>query len=155
MNFLIGFGIVALIVLSLFIILVVLMQKPSANAGMGSTLGGGAAEQAFGSDAGNILTRATVWATIIFFVLCFLLFLGTQKQVGSNEQEGIAASAAWLSAVRAACAHGLCRSVKGVTARSLARSHSCSGSSGAMASAASMMARPSSLRPIRIRFMPL
>ena len=91
MNFLIGFGIVALIVLSLFIILVVLMQKPSANAGMGSTLGGGAAEQAFGSDAGNILTRATVWATIIFFVLCFLLFLGTQKQVGSNEKEGIAA----------------------------------------------------------------
>lgn len=91
MNFLLGFGIVALIVLSLFIILVVLMQKPSANAGMGSTLGGGAAEQAFGSDAGNILTRATVWATIIFFVLCFLLYLGTQKQVGSNDQEGISA----------------------------------------------------------------
>ena len=80
MEFLIGFGIVALIVLSLFIILVVLMQRPSSNAGMGSTLGGGAAEQAFGSETGNILTKATVWSTIIFFVLCFGLYLGTLKK---------------------------------------------------------------------------
>lgn len=85
MEFLIGFGIVALIVLSLFIILVVLMQRPSANAGMGSALGGGAAEQAFGSETGNVLTKATVWATILFFVLCFGLFLGTQKKISTEE----------------------------------------------------------------------
>jgi preprotein translocase subunit SecG len=86
MNFLLGFGIVALVLLSLFIILVVLMQRPSANAGMGSTLGGSAAEQAFGSDTGNILTKATVWGTIIFFVLCMSLFLGTQKRVASEKK---------------------------------------------------------------------
>ena len=86
MNFLLGFGIVALVLLSLFIILVVLMQRPSANAGMGSTLGGSAAEQAFGSDTGNILTKATVWGTILFFVLCMSLFLGTQKRVASENK---------------------------------------------------------------------
>ena len=86
MNFLLGFGIVALVLLSLFIILIVLMQRPSANAGMGSTLGGSAAEQAFGSDTGNILTKATVWGTIIFFVLCMSLFLGTQKRVSTESK---------------------------------------------------------------------
>ena len=92
MSFLLGFGIVVLLLLSLFIILVVLMQRPSANAGMGSALGGGAAEQAFGAETGNILTKATVWSTILFFLLCFGLFLGTQKQVASvnDDLEGLA-----------------------------------------------------------------
>ena len=86
MNFLLGFGIVALVLLCLFIILIILMQRPSANAGMGSALGGGAAEQAFGSETGNILTRATVWATIAFFVISFSLFLGTQKQINNQAE---------------------------------------------------------------------
>jgi preprotein translocase subunit SecG len=84
MNFLIGFGIVALVVLCLFIILIILMQRPSANAGMGSALGGGAAEQAFGAETGNLLTKATVWATFAFFVISFTLFLGTQKQINNK-----------------------------------------------------------------------
>jgi preprotein translocase subunit SecG len=86
MNFLIGFGIVALVLLCLFIILIILMQRPSANAGMGSALGGGAAEQAFGAETGNILTKATVWSTIAFFVISFTLVLGTQKQISSNAE---------------------------------------------------------------------
>jgi preprotein translocase subunit SecG len=84
MDFLIGIGIVALVLLSLFIVLIVLMQRPSANAGMGSSLGGGAAEQAFGAETGNILTRATIWGTIGFFVLAFSLYLGTQKKIKSE-----------------------------------------------------------------------
>ena len=86
MEFLIGIGIVALLLLSLFIILIVLMQRPSANAGMGSSLGGGAAEQAFGAETGNILTRSTVWATIGFFVVSFSLYLGTQKEINSKAE---------------------------------------------------------------------
>ena len=85
MDFLIGIGIVALVLLSFFIVLIVLMQRPSANAGMGSSLGGGAAEQAFGAETGNILTRATIWATIGFFLIAFTLYLGTQKQINSKE----------------------------------------------------------------------
>ena len=86
MDFLIGTGIVALVLLSLFIVLIILMQRPSANAGMGSSLGGGAAEQAFGAETGNILTKATVWATIGFFVVSFSLYLGTQKQINSKKE---------------------------------------------------------------------
>ncbi len=86
MDFLLGIGIVALVLLSLFIILIVLMQRPSANAGMGSSLGGGAAEQAFGAETGNILTRSTIWATIGFFVVSFSLYLGTQKEINSKAE---------------------------------------------------------------------
>jgi preprotein translocase subunit SecG len=64
-----------LLILSAFVVLVILMQKPSANAGMGSALGGGAAEQAFGGDAANVLTRTTVFSIIGFFILAFGLYL--------------------------------------------------------------------------------
>lgn len=61
----------------LFVTLLVLMQKPSANSGMGAALGGGAAEQAFGGEATNVLTRGTIYAIIAFFLLSFGLYLGT------------------------------------------------------------------------------
>lgn len=68
-----------LLLLSAFVVLIILMQKPSANAGMGSALGGGAAEQAFGGEAANVLTRTTVFSIIGFFVLSFALYLGNIK----------------------------------------------------------------------------
>lgn len=52
------------------------MQKPSANAGMGAALGGGAAESAFGGEASNVLVRWTVYGIIAFFVLALCLTLG-------------------------------------------------------------------------------
>ena len=71
------------------------MQKPSANAGMGSALGGGAAEQAFGGNAANVLTKTTVFAIIGFFVLSFALYLANlaivddgSKHAASNGQLG-------------------------------------------------------------------
>ncbi len=67
---------VVLALLSIFVVLVILMQKPSANANMGSALGGGAAEQAFGGETVNILTKTTIYSIIIFFIIGFLLYLG-------------------------------------------------------------------------------
>lgn len=64
-----------LILVSLFLILVVLMQK-SKDGGIGAALGGGAAEAAFGAETANVLTRATKYSAIIFFVLAFTLYLG-------------------------------------------------------------------------------
>lgn len=64
-----------LIIISLFLILVVLAQK-SKDGGMGATLGGGAAEAAFGAETGNVLSKSTIWAAVIFFVLAFVLYLG-------------------------------------------------------------------------------
>ncbi len=85
MSVLIVFFTTVLLLLSAFVVLIILMQKPSANAGMGSALGGGAAEQAFGGDAANVLTRTTVYAIIGFFVLAFLLYLGNLSVAKPSE----------------------------------------------------------------------
>ena len=75
MNTLIGILTILLILVSLFLVLVILMQRASANSGMGSALGGGATESALGGDASNVLTKVTVRGVVIFFSVAFILFL--------------------------------------------------------------------------------
>lgn len=76
MSILIGIFTFVLILVSVFLVLVVLAQKAKTDGGMGATLGGGATEAAFGADTGNVLTKATQYAAVIFFVLTFGLYLG-------------------------------------------------------------------------------
>ena len=76
MNILINVLTFVLILVALFLVLVVLVQKPRADSGLGAAMGGGAAEAAFGAETGNVLTRATIVAAIAFFVLSFGLYLG-------------------------------------------------------------------------------
>lgn len=76
LTFLIAVGSISLVFLCAWLILLILMQKPSANAGMGAALGGGAAESAFGGEASNVLTRWTVYGVVAFFVLTLFLTLG-------------------------------------------------------------------------------
>ena len=74
---------------SVLVVLFVLMQKPSANAGMGSALGGAASESVFGGEAAGVLSKATVIFISAFFILCAVLyfaFLGTQDK---GEGEGL------------------------------------------------------------------
>jgi len=66
---------IALILTSLFGVLIILMQRPSEDAGMGAALGGGAVTSIFGGEAGNILHRWTIMSTILFFVLSLVLSL--------------------------------------------------------------------------------
>lgn len=75
MGILLGILTFVLILVSLFLVLIVLMQK-SKDGGMGATLGGGAAEAAFGADTTNVLSQATKYSAILFFVLTFALYLG-------------------------------------------------------------------------------
>jgi len=75
MSILIGIFTVILLFTSLFLILVVLAQKAKSDGGMGAALGGGATEAAFGADTGNVLTKLTINSSIVFFVLCFGLYL--------------------------------------------------------------------------------
>ena len=74
MSILIGIFTLLLILVSVFLILVVLAQKTK-DGGMGAALGGGATESAFGHETGNVLTKATINAAILFFVLSFVLYL--------------------------------------------------------------------------------
>ena len=86
LNFLIVIGSILLFGLCAWIILLILMQKPSANAGMGAALGGGAAESAFGGEASNVLTRWTVFGVIGFFILTFFLTLAQVYTHHKNEK---------------------------------------------------------------------
>lgn len=76
LTFFISVGSVALIFLCAWLILLILMQKPSTNAGMGAALGGGMAESAFGGEASSVLTKWTVYGIIAFFLITLFLSLG-------------------------------------------------------------------------------
>ena len=75
LNILISLLTFVLIIVSLFMILVVLMQRANTNAGMGSAFGGGVTESAFGADTTNVLVKATKWSAVAFFVLALVLYL--------------------------------------------------------------------------------
>jgi len=74
-SFLLNTAIVLLILTCVIGVLVILMQRPSANAGMGAALGGGAAESVFGGDSANVLTKVTSFLILVLFVLSFGLYL--------------------------------------------------------------------------------
>lgn len=76
MSIVLGILTFVLILISVFLILVVLAQKAKSDGGVGAALGGGMTESAFGADTGNVLSKATINATIAFFVLSFGLYLG-------------------------------------------------------------------------------
>lgn len=86
MTALLYIGALVLAFVCLLTVLVILMQRPSANAGMGAALGGGAAESAFGGEAGNVLTKTTNVFIITFLVLSLALFLGfkANKNAGKS-----------------------------------------------------------------------
>jgi preprotein translocase subunit SecG len=75
-NILISIFMVGLLAICLLMAVIILMQKPSANAGMGAALGGGAAESVFGGEAGNMLLKYTIRIAVAFFALSFLLYMG-------------------------------------------------------------------------------
>ena len=80
MNALLVIGTILLVLISGFLALVVLAQKAKSDGGMGSAMGGGVAESAFGAETTNVLSKATINAAIAFFVLSFLLYLGNIYQ---------------------------------------------------------------------------
>ncbi len=77
MSLLIGFFTVLLILVSLFMVLIILMQRPRSDSGLGAALGGGgAADAAFGTETANVLSRGTIYCAIFFFLASFGLYLG-------------------------------------------------------------------------------
>jgi preprotein translocase subunit SecG len=76
MSILLGIVTFVLILTSVILILLVLAQKAKSDGGMGAAMGGGMAEATFGADTGNVLSKATINASIVFFVLSFALYLG-------------------------------------------------------------------------------
>ena len=88
LNIVISLLTFVLILISLFLILVILMQRANSNAGMGSAFGGGVTESAFGAETTNILTRATKWSSLAFFLIALVLYLLYMNQAHQLEQGG-------------------------------------------------------------------
>ena len=104
-DFLLYASVVALFLVCLLVVLVILMQRPSANAGMGAALGGGAAETVFGGESANVLSKMTTTLTVILFVLSFGLYLGfVAREKPSVKALDAAATAAPAAPAAAAAA---------------------------------------------------
>jgi len=74
MSLLIDIVTFILVITSIILVFLVLMQKAKSDAGV-AAMGGGGMESAFGAEAGNVLSSATIKAAIAFFVLSFGLYL--------------------------------------------------------------------------------
>lgn len=69
----------------LFLGLLILMQLPKKEAGLGgAAFGGGAVDALIGAGAGNVLTKATKWSAVVFFVLLIALSQLHTRNARSN-----------------------------------------------------------------------
>jgi preprotein translocase subunit SecG len=73
MSFFAGILTFILIINCLLLILLILVQLPKKDAGAGLAFGGGAADALFGAGSGNVLTKITKWATIVFLGMAIVL----------------------------------------------------------------------------------
>jgi protein translocase SecG subunit len=73
-----------LILLCLAVVLLILIQRTSG--GMGSALGGGAADQYLGAGSAAQLSKLTVWGILFFFILSFGLYALYQSEAGVGNE---------------------------------------------------------------------
>jgi len=73
MTFIVGILTFIIVLNALLLILLVLVQLPKKDAGAGMAFGGGTADALFGSGSGNVLTKITKTATVVFMLLALLL----------------------------------------------------------------------------------
>jgi preprotein translocase subunit SecG len=87
-SFFVGLLTVFLVINCILLILLVLIQLPKKDAGAGLAFGGGAADALFGAGSGNVLTKVTKWAVIVFFALAlFLGYLQDKLHSGATTSE--------------------------------------------------------------------
>jgi preprotein translocase subunit SecG len=79
LSILIPILLVILVVVCLLLVLVVLMQRPRSE-GLGAAFGSGMTENIFGAQTSTVLTKATVYLGVVFFVVTLLLTFLTAKQ---------------------------------------------------------------------------
>jgi preprotein translocase subunit SecG len=90
-RFFLGFS---LVLTSLFLILLVLVQR-GRGGGLAGALGGMGGQSAFGTKAGDVFTRITVAVAAVWILLCILSInvLGRQRSLLSGELGGDAPQA--------------------------------------------------------------
>ena len=89
-SILIGVLTVILVLTSLFLVMIVLMQRAKTDGGIGAAMAGGATESAFGAETNNVLSGATIKGAIVFFFLSFGLYLANIYQAKNRAAENAA-----------------------------------------------------------------
>lgn len=80
-----------LLVTSVFLILVVLVQR-GRGGGLTGALGGAGGQSAFGAKAGDVFTKITVVVAVFWILLCIFATMGLQDQ-GASKLTGSGSSA--------------------------------------------------------------
>jgi preprotein translocase subunit SecG len=75
---------VLLVIDCLFLVLLVLVQLPKKEAGLGQAFGSGTTDALFGAGSGNALTKLTKYFTAGFFILTLSLSILKAQQVKSG-----------------------------------------------------------------------
>ena len=73
MGFVIGLLTFLMVLDCIVLVFLVLIQLPKKEAGAGLAFGGSASDALFGAGSGNVLTKITKYAAIIFFVMALVL----------------------------------------------------------------------------------
>src|SRR5205809_7584255 len=81
MSWIVGILSFFLIIACLLLMLLVLIQLPKKEAGLGQAFGGGATDALFGAGSGTALTKMTKYTTVIFFVLTLSLWVLKAQEV--------------------------------------------------------------------------
>jgi len=79
---------VLLVIDCLFLILLVLVQLPKKEAGLGQAFGSGTTDALFGAGSGNALTKLTKYFTAGFFILTLSLSILNAQQA-KNKRSGL------------------------------------------------------------------
>jgi preprotein translocase subunit SecG len=86
MALLIGLLTTVLVLTCLFLGLLVLIQLPKKDAGVGSAFGGGMTDSIMGAGSGNVLTMATRYSAGIFLVLCLVLSILKTNEANAGKK---------------------------------------------------------------------
>ena len=96
MNFLIGLMTFVLVLDCLLLILLILIQLPKKESGLGgAAFATGATDALFGAGSGNVLTKVTKYAAAVFLTLSLTLYVieARAKQGKSGVQKALEAAA--------------------------------------------------------------
>lgn len=99
MGFLIALLTILLVVDCLLLILLVIIQLPKKEAGLGIAFGGAAADALFGPGSGTVLTKTTKYLTVAFFALTLMLASLHLKQHKGTRSEILKATSVTEEAV--------------------------------------------------------
>ena len=80
---------VLLIIVAVFMIGVILLQKSEGSGMSGSSAAAMFGGALTGAAAGNFLTKLTAWLSVIFFVLCALMALVASKSNIATQQSSL------------------------------------------------------------------